>query len=102
MALNWPPPTAPVWPPAGYSGLQFGSLEAAQAFAEAAEWTYRSPTNTENRTYFRDARCNEDHTLTGLMLVVDDIAYPFARCNGPAGERTFMVLWGPDYVAGAT
>ncbi len=100
MPVAWPPPTAPAWPPVGHSSLEFSDLAAAEQFAAEVGWTYRAPTSQEQRAYFRDARCDDGHQVTGAMLVTPRAAYPFAVCLGSAFERVFLVLW-PPFVWGS-
>lgn len=98
MPINWPPATAPTWPPPGFTNLSFSGISAAQEFADQVGWTYRDPDATEQAAYFADALCDDEHTVTGFMLVTDlGTAYPFARCTGPEELRAFLMLWGPDY-----
>jgi len=96
MALvNWPPATGPSWPPPGYTNLEAGSLTDAQDLIQQVGATTANPTNTERNTYFRDARCEDGHTVTGIMVVwPNGTRYPFARCTD-ATHRQALVLWDP-------
>ncbi len=101
MPVAWPPSTALPWPPSGYAGAQVADLDALTELATDAGWVVRAPTSQESRTFFRDARCDDGHSVTGVMLVTPTAVYPFARCNGTTGQRVFLVLW-PGFVWGAS
>lgn len=95
MALtSWPPATAPTWPPPGYTVLEFSTVADGQAWIDNHGWTRRNPTNAEKTAYFNPARCNQGHTVNGVMFVSPtNVAYPFALCTGT--EQESLVLWPP-------
>ena len=97
MATNWPPAT-PTWPPPGYSNLEASSYELAIEILQEVGAQVVDPTGSENRTYFRDARCDEGHAVTGKMVVwPNGTRYPFGLCNTQHsdGTRHGLVLWFP-------
>lgn len=98
--VNWPPATAPAWPPPGYTLLEFTGILEGQQWVDEHGWTRRNPTNAERTAFFNSARCQQGHTVTGRMFVnpANNVAYPFALCTGV--EQEALVLW-PPYTAGA-
>lgn len=98
MLSNWYHPSAPVWPPPGYTQLEFSSLESLEDWVRKAKREgladVANPTNAERVLYFNETRCNMVHTVTGRMLVIGGLRYPFARCDG-VDHREFLVPWSP-------
>ena len=95
---NWPPPTAPSWPPPGYERVEAYNLEGlwATLVGPGTEWTIATPSGQERAAFFNAASCEEGHNLLGRMLVSPDglTRYPFAVCNNAANRRV-LVLWPP-------
>ncbi len=100
MPTAWPPATAPAWPPAGFAALEFSDPGAVRDFAAFVGWTARSPSSAEQRAFFRDARCDDGHSVTGIVLVAPSGTFPFATCAGVDGQSVFLVLW-PPFVWGS-
>lgn len=98
MALtNWPPATAPSWPPPGYINLEAGSYDAAVQMVQECGATTAQPNGQERSAYFNNARCNDGHTVQGIMVVwPNGTKYPFARCTDVA-HLEGLVLWDPFY-----
>src|SRR4030066_2387954 len=100
--VNWPPTTAPIWPPLEIQAawLSCSDLRALLKILKKLSFTPVAPTTQERNTFFQNARCDHSHTVTGRMLVSPDSLrrYPFAVCNN-AGHRDLLVLW-PPYYAG--
>lgn len=99
MALvNWYPPGAPAWPPPGYSVLEFSGMPALESWALHAKYTGEAdidnPTVQERNNYFVPTRCNQGHQVTGRMVVIGGVRYPFCRCNDPQ-HNEFLVPWVP-------
>jgi hypothetical protein len=101
MPTNWPPATAPPWPPAE---LNIGSWESSDIISLARDlkalgFTQSAPTTAERSLYFNSARCDHGHGVTGRMIISPGgVRYPFAVCNN-AAHRDLLVLW-PPYYAG--
>lgn len=94
MAINWPPIPNP-WPPPEIGMCVFADLMTFITEMTHAGFTWRNPTQSENNTWFRDARCDENHPVAGIMIVSPGgELYPFAFCNS-ASHRTVLVLWEP-------
>lgn len=97
MALtNWPPASAPPWPPPGYSIFETSSIDDALRIVEEIGWTWRNPTTAENNEFFNSVRCQLGHRVDGVMVTdtrPGGLVYPFARCRGPDSEG--MALWWP-------
>ena len=105
MPTNWPPANAPAWPPPGWPDLRAWHPDVlretlAQGSSDGAKPAVaaRAPTGPERNQWFTDARCDDNHTVTGFVLVVDGVRYPFAVCDGL--QREFLVLW-PPFTQGA-
>jgi len=101
MPINWPPTGIPSWPPPELETDWFSTSDLRTLILELQErgFTQRAPTVQERNAFFRDARCDDGHQVTGRMLVSpSNIAYPFAVCNN-ATDRELLVLW-PPYSAG--
>jgi hypothetical protein len=102
MPLNWPPATAPPWPPPEISAtwLSASDVRTLVAVLHEAGFTQVAPTSAERTAFFNAARCDHGHQVTGRMLVSpSNVRYPFAVCNN-AAHRDLLVLW-PPYYAGA-
>jgi len=102
VPANWPPPTAPAWPPSQISSAWFSTsdLRALLALLIEAGFTQAAPTSGENTAFFSSARCDHNHAVIGRMLVSPSgVRYPFAVCNN-AAHRDLLVLW-PPYYAGS-
>ena len=100
--LNWPPLSAPAWPPAGFGGrLEFADIRVLLlVLRDEYGFTQSAPTTAERTAYFNAARCDEGHQVTGRMIVSPSgTRYPFAICQN-ASHRQLLVLWGPDYCMG--
>lgn len=102
MPTNWPPLNM-VWPPAGFTRLEIWDVN--QLTIEFEDWTTANPTVAERNTFFASVRCDEGHTVTGLVVVSpDSTRYPyFARCDvnharGP-GHRAVFFPWPPYYAS---
>jgi len=101
MPINWPPASAPPWPPLEISNnwLSYSDLLSLVYEMQRAGFTQRAPTVQERNAYFRDARCDDNHQVIGRMIVSPGgTAYPFAVCNN-AQDRELLVLW-PPYSCG--
>lgn len=105
MPTNWPPATAPPWPPPelGFQVFEASDFTTLQAMlGEIAGkisvlWRVATPTTAENTACFKDARCDHGHQVTGRILVSPlGVRYPFALCNN-AAHRDFLVPWPPYY-----
>ena len=102
MPINWPPPTAPSWPPSEISSTWFScsNWKVFIAIMQEHGFTAVSPTAAERNTFFKDAECDHGHGVLGAMFVSPGgTRYPFARCVD-ATHKDFLVLW-PPYYAGA-
>ena len=102
MPINWPPPTAPSWPPPEISDtwLSCSNLRVLVGVLLEAGFTHESPTTAERTAFFKDARCDHDHTVVGRMLISpSNVRYPVALCRG-ATHKDILVLW-PPYYCGA-
>ena len=101
MPLNWPPVTAPSWPPPEVgTSLECSDLRTLVAVLRDFGFTQAAPTSAENTAFFNSARCDHGDRVTGRMLVSPSgIRYPFAVCRD-AAHRDLLVLW-PPYYAGA-
>jgi hypothetical protein len=100
MPLNWPPASAPSWPPPELetSGLSTSDLLTLARILLALGFTHAAPTNAERIAHFRDARCDEGHTVTGRMLISPSgVRYPVAVCMG-ATHRDVLVQFPPYYL----
>lgn len=102
MPTNWPPATAPPWPPPEIgtgpgAGLECSGLIVLIRHLRELGFTQAAPTAAERNAYFRDARCDEGHTVIGRMLVSPGgTRYPFAVC-AEATHRDLLALWPPYY-----
>lgn len=86
------------WPPAGFGKppFEFASIQIALDMKGQLGYDWRNASNAERNLYFANARCSRGHTVAGVILIVDGIEYPFARCEAPPGEvKHFLVLWPP-------
>ena len=103
MPINWPPPTAPSWPPSEINSAWFScsNIRTLVETLREAGFTHEAPTSAENAAYFSAARCDHGHTVIGRMLVSPDglRRYPVAICRD-ATHRDVLVLW-PPYYCGA-
>lgn len=99
--VNWPPATFPPWPPPEMetTWASFSEIKILLRTLQGLGFSQSIPTSAERNQYFRDARCDENHTVIGRMLVSPDGTrrYPFAVCTGT--ERELLVLW-PPYSCG--
>jgi hypothetical protein len=99
MPTNWPPETAPTWPP---EELGIESWESSDIISLARDlkihgFTLDTPTGAERREYFNSATCDHGHNVLGRMVVSPGgVRYPFAICNNSA-HRDLLVLWPPYY-----
>ena len=93
MATNWPPPTAPAWPPAGYTNLGFSTIDEGRLFCAAAGYPIVAPTAAETTAFFANARCDQAHRVDGIIVVINGVRYPFAQCRG--AEKLNLMLWPP-------
>lgn len=101
MPINWPPASAPPWPPPEISPTWF-SCSCLLAFVQAmSEGPYliAAPTPAEHNQFFRDARCDHGHTVTGRMAIIGGVRYPIAICDDSI-HKDVLVLW-PPYYCGA-
>lgn len=98
MLTNWYPPTAPTWPPPGYSSLEFSGMVALERWAlkakNSGEAEIDNPTVAERNAFFIPTLCSQDHQVTGRMLVIAGKRFPFCRCNEPQ-HNEFLVPWAP-------
>lgn len=102
MPMNWPPATAPSWPPPEISPTQFetSDIKILTRILLMVGFTQAAPTTAERTAFFTQARCDHGHQVTGRMIISPGGArYPFAICND-ATHRDLLVLW-PPYYAGA-
>lgn len=102
MPTNWPPATAPSWPPAelGTTWLSTSDLRTLISVLQEAGFTQDAPTAAERNAFFKDARCDHGDAVVGRMLISPSgIRYPVAVCND-ATHRDVLVLW-PPYYCGA-
>lgn len=99
MATNWPPTsgTYPAWPPPEFAGGFWASdwITAIREF-QSAGFTHAAPTTAERNQFFIPARCGDNHTVLGRMVVSPDglRRYPFAVCTN-VQSRELLVLWPP-------
>src|SRR5574343_270279 len=99
MPTNWPPASAPSWPPPEILDvwLSFSDLPTAVRTLLAAGFTRTVPTSAERTAFFNSARCDEGHQVTGHIIVSPSgVRYPFAVCRGGT-HRDLLVLWPPYY-----
>lgn len=99
MPVNWPPPSAPSWPPPEIGGTWFSTSDLATLVRELLllGFTQAAPTTAENTAYFTNARCDHNHQVTGRMLISPSgVRYPIAGCNN-ATHKDVLVLWPPYY-----
>lgn len=99
MPTNWPPATAPTWPPPELetTGFQSGDLRSLALLLLALGFTHEAPTSAENTAFFNAARCDHGDRVTGRMLISPSgVRYPVAACRG-ASHRDVLVLWPPYY-----
>jgi len=103
MPVNWPPPTAPSWPPPEISDtwLSCSDLKTLIAVMTEAGFTHEAPTAAEKNLYFKDAQCDHLDSVKGRMIISPDglRRYPFAVCDD-GNHRDVLVLW-PPYYCGA-
>lgn len=102
MPTNWPPATAPAWPPQELGTTWFSAATLRDLIQEllTAGFTQAAPTSAENNTFFKSARCDHGHQVVGRMIISPaGVRYPFAICNN-SGHRDLLVLW-PPYTAGS-
>ena len=102
MPVNWPPPTAPSWPPPeiGADWLSCSDIRTLVMVLREAGFTHAAPTVAENNAFFKDARCDHGDQVVGRMLVSPSgVRYPVAICKD-AAHRDVLVLW-PPYYCGA-
>ncbi len=102
MPTNWPPATAPTWPPPelGTNWFSSGNIKGLVYELQALGFTLATPTSAENSAFFpTSVRCDHGDRVVGRILVSPSgVRYPFAICNAPA-HRDLLVLW-PPYYAG--
>lgn len=99
MPVNWPPATAPSWPPPELHPTWFSSGDLKNLLYELKEkgFTQAAPTSAERSAFFNSAQCDHGHQVIGRMLVSPSgVRYPFAVCNN-AAHRDLLVLWPPYY-----
>lgn len=99
MPTNWPPTTAPPWPPAELNISWWSSGDIKNLVWELRElgFTQEAPTSAERTAFFNSAQCDHGHQVVGRMLVSPTgVRYPFAVCNN-SGHRDLLVLWPPYY-----
>jgi len=104
MPTNWPPLTAPSWPPTelNTTGFETSDLRALAEILRDAGFTHAAPTAAERNIYFRDALCDHGHTVLGRMLISPSgVRYPVAVCTD-ATHRDILVLWPPYYCGHAS
>lgn len=102
MPTNWPPATAPPWPPpeASTTGITTGDLRALALLLLELGFTHAAPTTAERVAFFNQARCDHGHSVVGRMLISPGgTRYPVAVCSD-AAHRDVLVLW-PPYYCGA-
>ena len=102
MPINWPPASAPSWPPPEISATWFsaGDLRCLVSVLLKAGFTHVTPTTAERNLYFTNARCDHGHTVLGRMLISPSGGrYPVGICNN-ATHLDVLVLW-PPYYCGA-
>ena len=99
MPTNWPPVTAPVWPPPEIgTSFEAGDLRSLVEALREAGFTHAAPTSAERTAFFTSARCDHGHQVTGRMLVSPSgVRYPVAVCNNTT-HRDVLVLWPPYYM----
>lgn len=100
MPINWPPAGAPSWPPPEFEAVDFSASDLTRLMGYFAHQGLplltAAPTPDEHNQFFRDARCDEGHTVTGRMLIIGGVRYPVAVCDEPA-HRDCLVQWPPYY-----
>ena len=99
MPLNWPPPTAPSWPPPEISDVWYSAsnLKTLWRTLQDAGFTHESPTSAERTAFFQPARCDHDHTVVGRMFISPSaVRYPVALCRG-ASHKDVLVQFPPNY-----
>lgn len=104
MPTNWPPPTAPAWPPLeiGASWFSTATLSVLVATLQELGFTHEAPTPDENNEYFKQVKCDEGHPCAGRMLISPSgTRYPIAYCTG-AAHKDILVLWPPYYMGYAS
>ena len=98
MPINWPPATAPIWPPPELTTTGFSCSDWVVLIQELKSFgfTQAAPTGPEQSAFFNSARCDDNHSVIGRMLVNPSgvIRYPFCVCNNGA-HREMLVLWPP-------
>ena len=102
MPINWPPASAPSWPPPEISPTWFSAADLAAFLRNMREklLTVSSPTPQEGRDYFDGVLCDHGHAVKGWIFVSpSEVRYPFAVCLDPI-HRDVLVLW-PPYYCGA-
>lgn len=100
MPTNWPPASAPSWPPPEFGErCEASDLRTLVRALQESGYTLSPPTPSERNAFFRDARCDDGHPVLGRMVVSPGgTRYPFAVCQDPA-HRALLTLWEP-YEAG--
>jgi len=102
MPTNWPPASAPSWPPPEIGGtwLSCSDLRTLIRILWEHGFTQATPSAAENTAFFTSARCDHNHQVIGRMLVSPGglRRYPFCVCIN-AAHRDLLVLW-PPYYAG--
>ena len=101
MPTNWPPATAPPWPPPEISSTWFSAsdIRIMVRILLDAGFTQAAPTSAENTAFFKSARCDHGHQVVGRMLISPSgVRYPVAACND-GNHQDLLVLW-PPYYAG--
>lgn len=100
MPTNWPPASAPSWPPPEINSVWFDSSDLkvlVETLLEAG-FTHSAPTAQERSAYFNNARCDHGHPVIGRMLISPSgTRYPVAVCND-GNHRDVLVQWPPYYM----
>lgn len=99
---NWPPATAPSWPPVECNTTRLECSDVTTLIRELTDYGFirSNPTAQENQTWFKGVRCDEGDPCSGIIVVSPlGVRYPFAYCTG-ASHKQLLVLWGPDYCMG--
>jgi len=103
MPTNWPPKTAPSWPPKELGGVYFSASNVTVLYQalEEAKFTSEPPTKEEFDLYFRTARCDHKHEVLGRMFISPDKKrrYPVAVCVDEKHEDVLVQFF--PYYCGA-
>lgn len=99
MPVNWPPASAPAWPPVelGTDWISFSDIRVLVRNLLELGFTQAAPTAAERNLFFKNATCDHGDAVIGRMIVSPGgVRYPFAVCNN-AAHRDLLVLWTPYY-----